>query len=204
MTILIISLYFHFGKCRLLPQQKMPRRSLFIQLFSEVIKHAKYTHYYNESRKVCNNVIGWVCKKYVNLFYIKVKGFDDARRITYKEPKQTGKNGGIIMKNRFKKILMLSAAAVLLAGSVSDVAYAHSNHHSSKKTAAVCYAACYQDGGCTQNGTCDVNGICQSGGYCIRTSYCQDSTVCNESHYTEHHTGGWSGHHSERGHSFHH
>lgn len=133
-----------------------------------------------------------------------MKGFDFVGRITYKEPKQTGKNGGIIMKNCFKKILMLSAAAVLLAGSVSDVAYAHSNHHSSRKTTAACYAACYQDGCCTQNGSCDVNGVCQNGGYCTVTPCYQDSTVCNGSHYTEHHTDSWSGHHSERGHRSHH
>lgn len=108
------------------------------------------------------------------------------------------------MKNRFKKILMLSAAAVLLAGSVSNVAYAHSNHHSLRKTTAACYAACYQDGGCTQNGSCDVNGVCQNGGYCTVTPCYQDSNICNELHYTEHHTGSWSGHHSERGRRSHH
>lgn len=108
------------------------------------------------------------------------------------------------MKNCFKKFLMLSAAAVLLAGTVPDVAYAHSNHHKSRKTTAACYAACYQDGICMQNGNCEVNGVCLNGGYCAEIPCYQDGSVCSGSHYTEHHTGTWSGHHSKRGHGSHH
>lgn len=107
------------------------------------------------------------------------------------------------MKNHFKKILMLSAAAVLLAGAASDVAYAHSNHHSSRKTAAVCYAACYQDGVCTQNGICDVNGVCQNGGNCTGTPCHQDSTVCSGPNCSGYHNS-LSTHHTERGHRAHH
>ena len=46
------------------------------------------------------------------------------------------------MKNGIKKMVMLTAAAVLLTGAASDVAYAHSGHHGQRKMAAVCYATC--------------------------------------------------------------
>lgn len=86
------------------------------------------------------------------------------------------------MKNGIKKMVMLTAAAVLLTGAASDVAYAHSGHHGQRKMAAVCYATCYQNGGCAQNGSCDVNGVCQNGGYCTGTPCHQDNALCSESH----------------------
>ncbi len=166
------------------------------------------------------------------------------------------------MKKCIGKMLMLMVAAVLLAGTASDVAYAHYGCHSRHRKAAMCYVFCYQDGSCavnsvcqngssttdgscavnsvcqngnctsdgscavngvcqngscTSDGSCAVNGVCQSGsctsdGSCAVNGVCQDGSYCAEvtcyqssdSHHTRHHTGGRSGHHSERGHRFHH
>ncbi|MCI9073622.1 MAG: hypothetical protein HFH80_12635 [Lachnospiraceae bacterium] len=68
-----------------------------------------------------------------------------------------------------KGIIKVSAAlltAVMLAGGVSEVAYARCGHHSQN----VCdpeYAACYQDGVCIGEGCCDEYGVCQYGGNCL-------------------------------------
>lgn len=107
------------------------------------------------------------------------------------------------MKNRFKKVSLLMAAAILFAGAASDVAYAHSGHHSLRKQTVV-YATCQQDGICTQNGICDVNGICQNGGYCINTSLCPNGALCSDTNCSVHHTGSLSVHYSKRGCRSHH
>lgn len=68
-----------------------------------------------------------------------------------------------------KGIIKVSAAlltAVILAGSVSEAAYARCGHHRQN----VCdteYAACYQDGVCAGEGCCDEYGVCQYGGNCL-------------------------------------
>ncbi len=76
------------------------------------------------------------------------------------------------MKKCIGKMLMLMAVAALLAGSVSDVAYAHSGHHSRQSRAAVCAVPCDHDDCCMSENGCVVSGR--------------------------------SGHHSERGHRYHH
>ena len=136
-----------------------------------------------------------------------MKGFNFIKRITYKEPEQTGKNGGKIMRKCIKKMLMLMAAVVLLAGSASNVAYAHSGHHSQQRKVSVCYESCPQEHVCTPEGDCDicdVCGACVYGDHCGETTCYQNNTVCSGSHYTNHHISSRSGHHSERGHRFHH
>lgn len=67
-----------------------------------------------------------------------------------------------------KGIIKVSAVlltAAMLAGSVSEVAYARCGHHS-KNTCATEYAACYQDGVCIGDGCCGEDGICLYGGNC--------------------------------------
>ena len=67
-----------------------------------------------------------------------------------------------------KGIIRVSAVlltAAMLAGSVSEVAYARCGHRS-KNTSATEYAACYQDGVCVGDGCCDEDGICLYGGSC--------------------------------------
>lgn len=81
------------------------------------------------------------------------------------------------MKKWVKKTLILMAAVVLLAGTASMVAYAHSGHHS-------------QPGRAHE--------------YCTETPCYQDNTVCGGSHQTNHHIDSRSGHHSEGGHRGHH
>lgn len=67
-----------------------------------------------------------------------------------------------------KKIIRMSAAllaAAVLAGGVSEVAYARCGHHS-KTGCTTEYASCYQDGVCLEDGSCDIDGVCQYGGSC--------------------------------------
>lgn len=67
-----------------------------------------------------------------------------------------------------KGIIKVSAVlltAAMLAGSVSEVAYARCGHHS-KTTCTTEYAACYEDGVCVGDECCDDYGVCAYGGYC--------------------------------------
>ncbi len=143
------------------------------------------------------------------------------------------------MKKYIGKMLMLMVAAVLLAGTAADVAYAHPGCHSRHGKAFVRDVSCYLNGSSTSDGNCAVSGVCQNGsstsdGSCAVSGVCQNgsstpdgscavSGVCqngsstsdgscaevpcyqsSDSHHTRHHNGGRSGHHSERGHRFHH
>lgn len=68
-----------------------------------------------------------------------------------------------------KGIIRVSAlvlTATMLAGAVSEEAYARCGHHA-KNTCDTVYAECYQDGVCIGDGCCDEDGICQYGGNCV-------------------------------------
>lgn len=68
------------------------------------------------------------------------------------------------MKGMLKVSAVVLAVSVL-AGGISEVAYARCGHHA-KNTSATEYAACYQNGVCLEDGSCDVDGVCQYGGSC--------------------------------------
>lgn len=63
------------------------------------------------------------------------------------------------------KVLAAVLAVSMLAGGMSEVAYARCGHHG-KNTCTTEYADCYQDGVCLEDGSCDVDGVCQYGGSC--------------------------------------
>ena len=68
------------------------------------------------------------------------------------------------MKGIIRMLAVLLTTAVL-AGSVTEVAYARHGHHS-RGSCATGYAACYQDGVCMGDGCCDETGACMYGGSC--------------------------------------
>lgn len=66
------------------------------------------------------------------------------------------------------KVSAILLTTAMLAGSVSEVAYARCGHHSrsTSTTSTTEYAACYQDGVCVGDGCCDEYGVCLYGGSC--------------------------------------
>ena len=90
-----------------------------------------------------------------------------------------------------KGMIKVSAAVLavaMLAGGISETAYARGGHHD-KNACTTEYAACYQDGVCLEDGSCDVDGVCQYGGSC--TEY--------EDHVEVYRRNG-RGHHSRHSH----
>lgn len=88
------------------------------------------------------------------------------------------------MKGIIKVSAMLLTAA-MLAGSVSEVAYARCGNHS-RSNCTTEYAACYQDGACVGEGCCDGNGVCLYGGSCaVQENY----TAACGGHGRSHHSG---------------
>ncbi len=83
------------------------------------------------------------------------------------------------------KVSAVLLAVSLLAGGVSEVAYARCGHHA-KDTCATEYAACYQDGACLEDGSCDVDGVCQYGGNCAGYD---NAGGCYGRHGRSHHAG---------------
>ena len=78
------------------------------------------------------------------------------------------------------KVSAMMLTAALLAGSVSEVAYARHGHHT-KSTCTTEYAECYQDGVCIGEDCCDEYGICIYGGSCVG---CEDYSGNGRSHYS--------------------
>lgn len=82
------------------------------------------------------------------------------------------------MSGKASKVIAAFAAAVLVAGGTSNVAFARSWHH----VKAACNvqaqaAACCQNGICTASGSCDQNGVCVNGGICAG-SLCYQDGAC--------------------------
>ncbi len=91
-----------------------------------------------------------------------------------------------------KGIIKVSAVlltAAMLAGSVSEAAYARCGHHA-KNTCTAEYAACYQDGVCVGDGCCE-DGICLYGGSCAgHDGYGADCGGHGRSHHGRSHRSG--------------
>lgn len=84
------------------------------------------------------------------------------------------------MKKILTKVFVLTAAAIVLAGTVPQGVNAQANrHHCKRKMVTVRHASCYQDGYCNLNGSCDVNGVCQNGGYCFG-AHCSQNGICDQ------------------------
>ena len=84
------------------------------------------------------------------------------------------------MKKILTKVFVLTAAAIVLAGTVPQGVNAQANrHHCKRKMVTVRHASCYQNGYCNLNGSCDVNGVCQNGGYCFG-AHCSQNGICDQ------------------------
>ncbi len=84
------------------------------------------------------------------------------------------------MKKILTKVFVLTAAAIVLAGTVPQGVNAQANrHHCKRKMVTARHASCYQNGYCNLNGSCDVNGVCQNGGYCFG-AHCSQNGICDQ------------------------
>ncbi|MCM1192150.1 MAG: hypothetical protein NC123_04070 [Butyrivibrio sp.] len=114
------------------------------------------------------------------------------------------------MRKCIRKMLLVMAAAVLLAGIVPDAASAHSGRHGLCRQMAVRYASRYQkdsdctDTPCYQEDDYCTEAPCYQENDCSADTPCYQEDDCGGSRHTEHHSGRRSGHHSGRGHSYHH